>query len=78
MQVKRKRIRVYIVHSGSVSILCHAHIQVYTTSLTDPELIMVQRMYATYSIIHERCIKIYTACTLVIFVMFMYIAIQFR
>ena len=66
---------MYIVHAGSVSILCHAHIpQNYILQVSDAELIMVQHM--SYTMRDD--IKIYTACTLAIFVMFMYVAIEVR
>ena len=46
-----------------------SHISVYYTSVR-----IKQHMYATYSVIHyERWHKNFTACTLAIFVMFMYI-----
>ena len=53
MQVMRKRIRVYSACRNCVNSISHAQIpHKYILQVSDPELIMVQHMYATYSVTH--------------------------
>ena len=71
MQIMRKRIRVYSACRNCVNTTSHAHIphikvahmpHKYILQVSDAELIV--DVYATYSIIHERQHKKFTACTL--------------